>query len=143
MTKQDLWLYSQLFNRWQKRQALARKGMPLAVEWSTWPAGFIEFANWSLANGFTPDKVIDRIDGTKGYAPSNCRWVSPQENVWNSSMSKAIKFGGVQYPSQKELWRAKAHATVRYHAFCARLSAGWDIEEALTTQATHGNRWRT
>ena len=28
-------------------------------------------------------RTIDRIDATKGYEPSNCRWATPKEQVEN------------------------------------------------------------
>lgn len=47
-------------------------------------------ARWSRFENFLadmgerpPGKTIDRIDLNGHYMPSNCRWVTPQQNSWN------------------------------------------------------------
>lgn len=35
-------------------------------------------------------KVLDRIDGTKGYKPGNCRWASLSLNSFNSHKFKKL-----------------------------------------------------
>lgn len=142
ITDIELLSICQLHNRWQKRIALQKKGISLAQEWKTWPEGFMNFVRWSLANGFSSEKVIDRIDGKKGYSPDNCRWVTWQENTWNSVCSNKVHYEGKDYPSQKELWKDRSLPAVAYHAFKARLSAGWGLKDALTIAPSHGNRWR-
>lgn len=44
-----------------------------------WLNSFQAFKNWSIENGYKDNLTIDRIDPTKNYEPSNCRWVSIQE----------------------------------------------------------------
>ena len=38
--------------------------------------GYQNFKKWSLENGYEDGLSIDRIDGTKGYSPDNCRWTT-------------------------------------------------------------------
>jgi hypothetical protein len=38
------------------------------------------FKKWALENGYEEDLTIDRIDNKKDYIPSNCQWITLQEN---------------------------------------------------------------
>lgn len=53
-----------------------------------WEA-FEPFKDWALANGYTDTLTIDRRDSTKGYAPSNCRWVSSTVQSQNRRKHKS------------------------------------------------------
>ena len=60
------------------------RGITMCQEWMDSPQAFVD---WSLANGFSPELQIDRIDNDKGYSPDNCRWVTARENMRNRSNS--------------------------------------------------------
>lgn len=53
------------------------KGVKVCQDWLSFEA----FKAWALANGFSPKLVIDRINSNGDYEPSNCEWVTQQENV--------------------------------------------------------------
>ena len=53
------------------------KGIKVCDEWND----FIPFRDWAIANGYTDELTIDRIDSNQGYNPSNCRWVTKRENT--------------------------------------------------------------
>lgn len=65
------------------------KGIRVCDEWKN---DFNSFNRWSIDNGYKDpennDKfylcydalTIDRIDEHKGYEPTNCRWITFQEN---------------------------------------------------------------
>ena len=44
---------------------------------------FKTFAAWANKNGYAEDLTIDRIDGTKGYSPNNCRWATKSQQAYN------------------------------------------------------------
>ena len=52
------------------------KGVTICDEWLN---DFSAFHRWALANGYSPDLTIDRIDPAKGYCPENCRWITLSE----------------------------------------------------------------
>lgn len=49
-----------------------------------WMKDFKSFYNWSIRSGYNDDLTIDRIDGTKGYSPENCRWITPKDQNRNT-----------------------------------------------------------
>lgn len=60
------------------------RGITMCQEWIDSPQAFVD---WALANGFSPELQLDRIDNDKGYSPDNCRWVTARENIRNRSNS--------------------------------------------------------
>lgn len=44
---------------------------------------FVIFYKWALENGYTENMSIDRIDVNGNYEPSNCRWVTDEEQRLN------------------------------------------------------------
>lgn len=44
-----------------------------------------------------PGTTIDRIDGSKGYEPGNCRWASRQQQQSNLRSNWSIDYGGRSY----------------------------------------------
>src|SRR5579872_1469812 len=57
------------------------RGIRVCPEWQQ----FIPFMTWALQNGYKDDLTIDRKDGSLGYFPSNCRWVTMQVQANNHS----------------------------------------------------------
>lgn len=53
------------------------RGIKVCSEWDEYPA----FMAWALANGYTDDLSIDRVDPDGDYEPSNCRWITMKENL--------------------------------------------------------------
>lgn len=62
-------------------------GIKMCDEWMS----YIAFKAWALNNGFEEHLTIDRIDSTKDYCPSNCRWLTQADNVRNIQTSKSWK----------------------------------------------------
>lgn len=58
------------------------KGITVCDEWKN---SFFSFAKWSINNNYNDSLSIDRINNSLGYCPSNCRWVTMQEQLANKS----------------------------------------------------------
>lgn len=55
-----------------------------------WRNDFVAFYNWAIANGYSDDLSIDRIDNDKGYSPDNCRWATAREQRLNQRPRKPV-----------------------------------------------------
>lgn len=75
---------SRIAKIWRSARRRPYVSMPFSEEWST----FGKFLAWSLSHGYESHLTLDRIDGSLGYSPSNCRWVTHQENSQNSKSNK-------------------------------------------------------
>ena len=61
------------------------KGIKVCDEWTQ---DNIAFYDWALMNGYKLGLSIDRIDNSKNYCPSNCRFVTPHEQLQNQTTTK-------------------------------------------------------
>ena len=81
------------------------QGIQRCSEWDD----YIIFKNWAMANGYNESLTIDRIDGTKGYYPDNCRWVTPQIQAENQKLltkQNTSGYKGVCFREKTNRWRA-------------------------------------
>ena len=59
-----------------------------------WLDNFINFYNWAMANGYSDELSIDRIDPNGNYEPNNCRWVTQQQQQNNKRCNHYITYNG-------------------------------------------------
>lgn len=69
------------------------KGISYCPEWEH----FVNFRDWAEKNGYNNSLSIDRIDSSGNYEPSNCRWVTPQEQSNNLSSNVIITHCNTKY----------------------------------------------
>ena len=117
------------------------KGITICTEWldtspipsvgrgRPYSKGFIAFKEWALANGYTEDLTIDRIDVKKGYSPDNCRWSTMKEQANNKS-------GGcyrITYKGQtKNLLEWSKELNIPYTSLWIKMAQNdWNLEKAL------------
>ena len=74
------------------------KGIKICSEWLNNPKSF---EDWAMANGYTDDLSIDRIDETKDYCPENCWWIPAKENSRFKSTTTLIEFEGNVYTGRQ------------------------------------------
>ena len=80
------------------------RGILLCPEWRS----FLGFYTWAIANGYSDDLTIDRINWDGNYEPSNCRWITQEENAKNVGPRKRYhkKDWGV-YLNPRKKWIAQ------------------------------------
>ena len=75
-----------------------------------WKDNFIEFAIWSLDNGYKKGLTIDRIDNNGDYAPYNCQYITLSENITKNNLhernlsSAEYKLRKLIYEKRKRNW---------------------------------------
>lgn len=75
------------------------KGVVVCDDWAKNPEKFIR---WALNSGWAKGLEIDRLDNDGDYDPSNCRFVTHSENMFNQSTSKRWFISNVKYKSLKD-----------------------------------------
>lgn len=94
-----------------------------------WLHDFQAFYDWAMANGYSADLTLDRINGTKEYSPDNCRWATQKVQQNNRRNNRLITYNGktqtiAQWAGETNMDRS----TLR-----RRLIRGWSVEKTLTT----------
>jgi len=72
---------------------------------------------------------VDRIDGTKGYEPGNCRWATRSEQNRNTRRNHRFDVGGESIT----LTDLATRCGLRWDTLLRRIERGWDLHRAMTT----------
>lgn len=64
------------------------KGITVCKEWYD----FLPFYEWAITHGYERGLLLDRQDGTKGYSPDNCRFVTSTVSNKNRKISHVDRF---------------------------------------------------
>lgn len=67
------------------------KGVCMCDEWK---CDFPAFRDWALANGYTDNLSIDRINAAKNYSPDNCRWATTTTQANNKRTTIKAEING-------------------------------------------------
>ena len=94
-----------------------------------WLHDFQAFYDWAMANGYTDNLTIDRIDVNGNYEPSNCRWATRKEQSNNTRANRLITYNGETKTVAQ--WAKEKH--IKYATLEMRLWRGWATERALST----------
>ena len=73
------------------------RGVSICSEWMVYEP----FRDWALANGYTDELTLDRIDVNGNYEPSNCRWVDMKTQANNKRTNHYITCNGVTKSAQE------------------------------------------
>jgi len=98
------------------------KGIAVCSEWHD----FTVF--WGdMKDGYTDKMTIDRLNNSKGYNNSNCRWVDAKEQGRHKSSVKRYRHKGklMTIPQLAEMY------DINYWTLYTRLKKGWKLQDAL------------
>lgn len=100
------------------------RGISVCDKWNE----YLPFAKWAFSNGYAPNLTLDRIDVDGNYEPSNCRWITMDEQMSNKRNNRYIEYNGNKY-TVAALSRVlnMNDSTLR-----ERLNLGWSPEKATT-----------
>lgn len=93
-----------------------------------WIHDFQAFYDWAMANGYRDDLTIDRKDPDGNYEPSNCRWVTIEEN-----RKRAVKRRGSVSTYEYRLWKCHRFLPRRGEKICME-GIFADKKEAIKAQ---------
>ena len=110
------------------------RGIVMCDEWRN---SFTAFKEWALANGYQEGLQIDRENNDAGYNPSNCRFVTPDVNVNNRSVTLKVLYDGMLQPYSSFIKRKGLQK--RYSQILQRIKRGWLPQEAIDTPMRKGN----
>lgn len=102
------------------------KGVTVCDRWNTSFTAFLE----DMGERPSSHHSIDRIDGSKGYEPNNCRWASPQRQQRNLSSNRLHWYLGRGW----NLHELASHAGMDPSTLGSRIRRlGWSVEASVTT----------
>lgn len=111
------------------------KGIAVCEEWRN---DFTAFSEWAIENGYneyaaTQECTIDRIDNSKDYCPSNCRWSNHTSQCNNQSSNKLFTYNGETLTMAE--WARRTG--IKYTTLRARIRRGVPFEEAIKMKEIH------
>lgn len=100
------------------------RGISVCKEW----LNFIFFKEWAMANGYSDELTLDRINNNRGYCPANCRWTSKQVQSNNTRRNRYITYKGLT----KTVSQWAELLCIPYSVLYTRLyKLNWSVERAL------------
>lgn len=106
------------------------RGITVCSDWEDYTV----FRDWALANGYSKELSIDRIDNNKGYCPSNCRWTTARTQANNTRKTRFLTYKDETH-SVSEWARLLG---IKQSTLNMRLNKyGWSVEDALGKAVKH------
>lgn len=104
------------------------RGIAICQEWLD---DFMNFYNWSMANGYSDELTIDRIDVNGNYCPENCKWSTAKEQANNTRSTVFLTYNG----KTKSASEWSKITGISRNTITRRKRSGWTDEECLTIKA--------
>jgi hypothetical protein len=115
------------------------RGIAICEEWLNKKSGFMNFYNWIINNGYQDDLTIDRIDVNGNYEPSNCRWITIEEQQNNKQNTIYVFYNNTNIALPvllKELKREKDYGEILYRLKHKNMT----IDDALNDKVIKGKK---
>ena len=122
---------------WIIKRRLKRPGYAHLSMCDEWENDFLAFREWALANGYSEDLTIDRIDNSKGYSPDNCRWVDLKKQANNRRSNVILEYDGQKYT----LAELADHFGFSMATVKQRHKYGWSVEDIVKTPYKARKKW--
>ena len=100
------------------------RGITICDEWLN---NLQAFHDWAIANGYSDELTIDRIDVNGNYEPSNCRWITTKEQNFNKRNTVFVTYKG----ETKTLAEWSSETGINYQTLFYRYKAGKTPDEIL------------
>lgn len=112
------------------------RGIEMCNSWLNPTDGFDNFVEWSLSHGYSEDMSIDRINVDGNYEPTNCRWVSMNEQALNKRDTKWVDYKGEHI----QLMVLCDRLGITYDTVHDRIyKRGWSVEDAIEKPSAQHN----
>lgn len=115
---------SRCYNKNNPRYAsYGGRGISICDEWLNPNSGFENFHNWAMANGYSDELTIDRMNVNGDYCPDNCRWSDQETQKNNQRKTVWVEIKGIK----KSLKQWTNFMGWSYGKYSARHKRGVDI----------------
>lgn len=119
-----------------KYKSYGAKGVIMCDEWLQSREVFIK---WCDENCKDLSLTIERVDVMGNYEPSNCTWVSKEQQAKNKRNSIKVNYYGTEY-CLRDLCHKLGYSTNEYKRIHARIAyEKWDVYKAIETPITQQN----
>lgn len=92
-----------------------------------WKHDYLAFKNWAMANGYSKDLTIDRINVDGNYEPDNCRWATDKQQSNNKGNNRCVEFENQVHTLAE--WSEIKGIIPKTLEF--RLDANWKLEDVF------------
>lgn len=100
------------------------RGIRICSEWDDYAA----FRSWAIANGYSDELTIDRVDVDGNYCPENCRWATPKEQANNVTRNRVIDYNGKSMTMSE--WASELG--ISYGTMNHRIQRNWDMGRIIS-----------
>ena len=120
------WIWSHMLSRCYKPTNASyadygERGITVCDQWHQFPY----FESWARASGYESHLTLNRVDNNKGYSPSNCDFITKEEQCRNRLSNHLMPDGSLAIDT------ARING-IKGTTFCNRIKRGWATTDAVS-----------